>query len=115
MLRYRKATKIARNRLKSAAILMKQKSQNEFYNEMSQALWGYISDKYMIARADLSIDSVKNALIDKETPVELIEQFVETLNKCEYARFAPGDAGKKMEDLYQLGIEVITKAERLIK
>lgn len=115
LVRYRKATKIARNRLKSAFNLMKQKSQNDFYNEMSQALWGYISDKFMISKADLSIDSVKNKLIEKETPEELVEQFVETLNKCEYARFAPGDAGKKMEELYQLGIEVITKAERLIK
>ncbi len=115
LVRYRKATKIARNRLKAAFSLMKQKTQNEFYNEMSQALWGYIADKFMISRADLSIDSVKNALVEKETPEELVEQFVETLNKCEYARFAPGDAGKKMEELYQLGIEVITKAERLIK
>jgi hypothetical protein len=115
LVRYRKATKIARNRLKSAFNLMKQKSQNEFYNEMSQALWGYIADKFMISRADLSIESVRIALVEKETPDELVEQFVETLNKCEYARFAPGDAGKKMEELYHLGIEVITKAERLIK
>ncbi|NOU45455.1 MAG: hypothetical protein HOO86_00150 [Bacteroidales bacterium] len=85
------------------------------FNEMSQALWGYIADKFMISRADLSIESVRIALVEKETPDELVDQFVETLNKCEYARFAPGDAGKKMEDLYHLGIEVITKAERLIK
>ncbi len=115
LVRYRKATRIARNRLKSASNLMKQKSQNEFYNEMSQALWGYIADKFMISRVDLSIENVKNVLEQKETPEDLVAQFIETMDKCEYARFAPGDAGKKMEDLYQSGIEVITKAERLIK
>ncbi len=115
LVRNKKATKIARKRLKEAHAFFKNKQQNEFYNEMSQALWGYIADKFYIQQSQLSIDSVTEALIAKNTPQELIELFVQTLQNCEYARFAPGEAGKKMEDLYQQGIEAITKAEKMIK
>lgn len=115
LVRNKKATKIARKRLKEAHTFFKNKQQNEFYNEMSQALWGYIADKFYIQQSQLSIDSVTEALVAKNTPQELIDLFVQTLQNCEYARFAPGEAGKKMEDLYQQGIEAITKAEKMIK
>jgi hypothetical protein len=115
LMRTRQATKIARKRLRNAHKFMNVKNQNEFYAEMSQALWGYISDKFNIVKADLSIDSVKDALVEKEAPQEITDSFVETLNNCEYARFAPGDASEKMEDLYKQGIDIITKTERAIK
>jgi hypothetical protein len=115
LLRNRKATAVARKRLKTAKQLLGKGDQNTFYAEMSQALWGYISDKYTIPKAELSIDTVKNYLLTRNAPEELIDQFVDVLNLCEYARFAPGDTGKKMEDLYNKGIEVISKAENLIK
>jgi hypothetical protein len=115
LLRNRKATKVARKRLLNAEKHLKKKEQNEFYAEISQALWGYISDKFTIPRSELSFETVQIALKEKNAPEELTEQFTQTLNNCEYARFAPGDVNKKMDDLYQQGIEVITKAERLIK
>jgi hypothetical protein len=115
LLRNRKATKVARKRLVNAEKHLKKKEQNEFYAEISQALWGYISDKFMIPRSELSFETVEIALKEKSAAGELVEQFILTLNNCEYARFAPGDVNKKMDDLYQQGIEVITKAERLIK
>lgn len=115
LLRNRKATSVARKRLKTAKKLLNAKDQNAFYAEMSQALWGYISDKYSIPKSELSIETVKNYLLVRNANEELIDQFVDTLNLCEYARFAPGETGKKMEELYQKGIEVISKAENLIK
>lgn len=115
LVRNKKATKIARKRLKEAHVYFKGKQQNEFYNEMSQALWGYIADKFYIQQSQLSIDSVTESLMAKKTPQELIDLFIQTLQNCEYARFAPGEAGKKMEELYQQGIEAITKAEKMIK
>lgn len=115
LLKYKKATKVAKKKLTSAQQHLKQKDQNGFYLEMSQALWGYISDKFTIPRSELSFDTVQSVLEAQNAPADLIEAFISTLNNCEYARFAPGDAGKKMDDLYQQGLEVITKAERLIK
>lgn len=112
LVRNKKATKIAKKRLHNAYSYLKIKDQNHFYEEFSQALWGYISDKLNIARAKLSMDTVREMMGVKNVPEDIVNQFIELLNSCEFARFAPGDPGKKMEDLYQKGIEVITKAEK---
>lgn len=110
--RNRKANKVASGKLKKAHAAMLKRDQDTFYNEMSQALWGYISDKLTIERSKLSIDTVSSMLTQNNIPAELVEEFVDTLNNCEFARFAPGDAGKKMDDLYNKGLAVITKTEK---
>lgn len=112
--RNKKATKVARGRLKKADQYLKVKDQDNFYVEMSQALWGYISDKLGIERSKLSMDTVSEAMKGKNVPDDLTQQFIDTLNSCEFARFAPGSAEEKMGDLYQKGIEVITKAEKVL-
>ena len=112
--RNRKADKVARGRLKRAAQFLKDKDQDKFYVEMSQALWGYIADKLGIERSKLSMDTVSETMKEKSVPDELTQQFVDTLNSCEFARFAPGSAEEKMDDLYQRGIEVISKAEKVL-
>lgn len=112
LVRNRKATKIAKKRLQNAYNYLKIKDQNHFYEEFSQALWGYISDKLNISRSQLSMDTVKEMMNGKNVPEDITNQFIDLLNNCEFARFAPGDPGKKMDDLYQKGLEVITKAEK---
>lgn len=112
--RNRKADKVARGRLKSAAQFLKAKDQDKFYVEMSQALWGYIADKLGIERSKLSMDTVNETMKAKNVPDELTQQFMDTLNSCEFARFAPGSAEAKMDDLYQRGIDVISKAEKVL-
>lgn len=112
--RNRKADKVARGRLKNAYQHLKAKEQEKFYVEMSQALWGYIADKLGIERSKLSMDTVSETMKNKNVPDELTQQFVDTLNNCEFARFAPGSAEEKMDDLYQRGIDVISKAEKVL-
>ena len=112
--RNRKATKVARGRLKKAEQYLKVKDQDKFYVEMSQALWGYIADKLGIERSKLSMDTVSETMKGKNVPDDLTQQFIDTLNSCEFARFAPGSAEEKMDDLYRRGIEVITKAEKVL-
>lgn len=115
LVRNKKATKTAQKRLKNAYKYLQNNEQGHFYEEFAQALWGYISDKLNISRSQLSTESVKEMMLSKKAPEDIVNQFIELLNSCEYARFAPGDPGKKMDDLYQKGVEVITKAERVLK
>lgn len=112
--RNRKADKVARVRLKNAYQYLKAKDQEKFYVEMSQALWGYIADKLGIERSKLSMDTVNETMKSKNVPDELTKQFIDTLNSCEFARFAPSSAEEKMDDLYQRGIDVISKAEKVL-
>ena len=115
LVKNKQATKIAKKRLNNAHNYLISNNQNSFYEEFSQALWGYISDKLNISLSQLSMDSVKEIMLSKEVSEEIVNEFVELLNNCEFARFAPGDPGKKMDELYQKGIELITKAEKLLK
>ncbi len=115
LVRNKKANKIAGKRLKNAHQYLKENKQEAFYNELSQALWGYISDKLNISKAKLSTDSIKEEMIEKHIPEETVNQFIELIHNCEFALFAPGDPNKKMDELYQRGIEIITKVEKLLK
>lgn len=114
MVRNKQATRVAKGRLRNAYKYLKGGDQNHFYEEMSQALWGYISDKLGIERSVLSMDTVKEAMANKGIGEDLSNQFVDTLNTCEFARFAPGDAAAKMQDLYDRGLDVIMKVEKSI-
>ena len=81
---------------------------------MAQAVWYYMGENLGIELSKLSIDTVNETMKAKNVPDELTQQFVDTLNSCEFARFAPGSAEAKMDDLYQRGIDVISKAEQVL-
>ncbi len=110
-----RATKTARKRLQSAEHCQKAGQQDEFYVAISQAIWGYLSDKFGISLSELSIESVRGALKMKNVDESLISQFVETLNNTEFARFAPGEKTVNMERIYNEALEVIAKMERELR
>ena len=115
LMKTRKANKVARNKLKQAEKLMKEGKNIEFYDEIAQALWGYISDKFHITQAEMSIENVQETLKQKEIEEDVISGFVNTLNNIEFARFAPGDSSSKMNNIYEESLNSITKAERAFK
>ena len=114
-MRTRKANKVARNKLQKAQKLMNQGNDKEFYDEIAQALWGYIADKFHIVQAEMSIETVTDTLKQKGIDDEVTNAFVNTLNNIEFARFAPGDASGKMKGVYEESISAITKAEKALK
>ena len=61
------------------------------------------------------MDTVKEMMLNKNVSEDIVDEFVDLLNSCEFARFAPGDPNKRMDELYHKGIESITKAEKLLK
>ncbi|MEA3503851.1 MAG: BatD family protein [Bacteroidota bacterium] len=111
----RKATRIAKKRLTTAEKLKKSDNAEAFYNEIAQAVWGYISDKFNLPLSDLSMDSAREKLNNKNIGENLTNQFINTLEECEYARFAPGDKSQVMEDLYNKAQDVIIKTEKELK
>jgi hypothetical protein len=109
------ATKMARKRLKVAAIAMKNQNAEQFYEETLKALWGYMSYKLNIDRAELSRDNINELLLRKGVSEELQKEFIQILDTCEYARYAPGsDSNQEMDKVYVQSIEVITKLDKAI-
>ena len=115
LVRNRKANKVARKNLQKAGEYLQSNSTGAFFEEISRALWGYISNKYNIPLSDLSIESVNQRLSDKSISEESIRKFTGVLENCEYARFAPGDKSEKMQGIYNEALEVISKIEQELK
>ena len=113
--RTKKANKIATKRLKLANQLLVQDKKNEFYDEVLKALWGYISDKLNIPVSELSKDNIDNKLTELSIPDELIKDFIETLNNCEFARYAPSNESNAMDKVYTSAIDVISRMENHFK
>jgi len=115
LMKNRKATRVARKRLHKAEGFMTKGQQDAFFEEISQALWGYLSDKFGIPRAELSTDSVREALSDRQVQEEIIREFTSVLHETEFARFAPGNKTMQMETIFGKALEIITKMERSLK
>ena len=111
----RKANKVAKSRLMKADKFRKASDDKAFFDEIAQALWGYIADKFSIKQASLSVDTVKETLAAKGIDEQVSDNFVNTLNNIEFARFAPGDASGKMENSYNEALNAITQAEKALK
>lgn len=115
LMKTRRATRTARKRLKKAGEYLKGNNETEFYNEVSQALWGYLADKFNIPVSDLSIDKVGETLKNKKIDNRIIDHFTETLNNCEFARFAPGSQTENMNRIFDEAMNAITRTEKELK
>ena len=114
-MRTKKANKVATKRMKLAGKLLSENKKDAFYDEVLKALWGYISDKLNIPVSRLSKDNIEEKLRNHGVNEELIKEFLNALNDCEFARFAPGDETQAMDKVYSSSIEVISKMENSIK
>ncbi|WP_302827260.1 BatD family protein [Bacteroides finegoldii] len=113
--RTKKANKVATKRMKLAGKLLSENKKDAFYDEVLKALWGYISDKLNIPVSRLSKDNIEEKLRNHGVSEKLIKDFLNALNDCEFARFAPGDENQAMDKVYSSSIEVISKMENSIK
>ena len=113
--RTKKANKVATKRMKNAGKLLAEKKSEAFYDEVLKALWGYISDKLSMPVSQLSKDNIEEELQKHQVSDELIKEFINNLNECEFARYAPGNQDEKMDKIYSSAIDVISKMENSIK
>lgn len=112
----RRANKLARKRLKTAAMYMKQGDKSRFYEAAVQALWGYTADKLNILPANLTKDNVQEELVRHGASQQLIQEFLQTLSDCEFARYSPVvDDSLSMENCYNRAAELIGQLEDTLK
>ena len=105
----KKANKVATKRMKLAGKLLAENRKNEFYDEVLKALWGYISDKLSIPVSQLSKDNIEAELAKYGVADDVIKDFINALNECEFARYAPGDENEAMDKVYTTSVEAISK------
>jgi hypothetical protein len=115
LLRYQKAQKVAKNRLKSAKKLMDSQNHKEFYTELSNALFGYLDDKLHIPKSEFTIEHASDELRKRNITEELISNLKTGAEKCEFVRFAPGaEKSAAMQEMYDEIADVIINLEKNI-
>ncbi len=113
-MRAKKASKVSSKRLRVARKYLKAGNKEQFYEEVAKALWGYLGDKLGIDPAELTRDTVREQLENRNVPKDLIDEFVSIIDNCEFARYAPADVSFSMEDIYSRAKKLIDALEDII-
>jgi hypothetical protein len=115
LVKMRKARKMAYKRLKTARIHLKSNKTSEFYTSISGALNGYISDKLNIDIAELTKENIRTNLLSKSVHEETINKLIETLDNCDFIRYAPSQNSTNISEFYNATVELISSIEKQIK
>ena len=110
-LRSKQANKMALKRLSKAYQCYKDNKEEEFYNEMLSALWGYLSDKLKMPTSELNRNNVnaefKNHGVNESTFMPIIT----LIDECEYAKYTPVSREANMRQLYSDAITTLANVE----
>ncbi len=115
LMRTRKANKMAIKRLKTANRYLKEQDKEHFYDEVLRAIWGYFSDKLSIPVARLSRNNIEEELSRKEISEQLAGKFIEILDTCEFARYAPAESNAEMDRIYNDTMKAIEEMENKLR
>jgi hypothetical protein len=107
----RKAARLAKKQLQKAEVFLKQNNKDGFYQEVSIALYNYISNKLNIPVADLSKDNISLQLTKQNISETTISKLNDTLNDCDIARYAPAAVSNDIQIVYNNTIELIKNIE----
>lgn len=115
LMRYQKALKNSKLKLKEANLSLEKNDLGAYYNNLSAALFGYLGDKLGIQQAEFTLDRA----IEKLKVFEIDDNFIVGLKKisekCEFARFAPNAVGSDNGKALFNGVEgIIEKLESSI-
>jgi hypothetical protein len=115
LLKNKRANRIALKRLSQANQFLQQNKPKEFYNEVSQAVWGYLCDKFDIPYAELSKQKAQEKLFEKQVNGHTPEKLFELLDNCEVALYAGSEGHEQMKTTYRDAVTVITHLEEQFK
>ena len=108
--KYKRANKVAKKRLKAAEKALKANDKNAFYAAIEQAAWTYLSDRLSIPTADLNKENIAALLREKGVSDDLIKNVKDVLSTAEFARYAPS-TDHAMDDLYKATTNLINDLE----
>jgi hypothetical protein len=112
--RIRQANKVARKRLTHAGEKLQKNDARGFYDEISKAIWLYLSDKLNIPISSLGKDATLLALGTHGVPTPIQQQIEKVLGECELALYA-SDNNHQMQQTFSEAACIITGLERTLR
>ncbi len=114
LIKGKRANKVALQRFHNAKRAMMEQNRYAFYEEMSRALWGYMSDKLNIPVSSLTKENVREELHKRGVGYDESKAFSSIITRCEEAQYSPMSS-TQMSDIYSAGVEFISQMESIIK
>ncbi len=115
LLKRANAPKIAESRLAVAQEFLKKGNERLFYNEVSKALFNYVSDKFGIPLAEFTKYNVREKLTSLHVKQEHVQDFDKVLRDCEIALFGGRNTEGSAEAIYERAASVIVAIEEDLK
>jgi hypothetical protein len=112
LLKMQKAQKVAAQRLEQAAAYLQEQQSRPFYDEVSKAMMGYISDKLQIEKSQMNKSNMQQRLEELRIPEEQIKKFMKIVRNCEMALYAGKANPEAMEATYDHAHEVLATVEK---
>lgn len=111
----RRATKMAQKRLKLAGEYLDKNLYTAFYEELHEALIGFVSDKLNMDMSEISKDNIASALTEGGVSEEQTKAFTDLLDACEFARYSPDGGNEAMRSHYDAALKVISSIDSGLK
>lgn len=111
----RRATRMARGRLKLAEDYLGKDLYTAFYEELHRALLGFISDKLNMDMTDLNKENIASALLERGAGEEQTKSFTDLLDACEFARYAPDAGHEAMRAHFDGAVESISSLDASLR
>lgn len=113
--RTKKAGNVAQKRLTAAGNMLQKGNARSFYDELSKALWLYLSDKLGIPISALGKATAMQAMAQRGIPETMRQQVEQILSECELALYAPVGGSQQMQQSFSEAASVINGLERTLR
>ncbi|WP_408037272.1 BatD family protein [Tenacibaculum amylolyticum] len=105
----RKADRLAKKYLSEAKLQLGNKEP--FYEALERALHNYLKAKLYVETSDISRDKITQILEDKKVDTASINNFIDVLKNCDFARYTPID-NVQMKQEFENAKQVITQLDK---
>lgn len=108
----RRANKLAKKYLSEA----KRNIQNPiaFYESLERALHNYLKAKLNIETSEMEKSHISKLLLERNVEAPVVENFINLLKSCEYARYASSSTASVQQD-YNKAAEIISTIDKQIQ
>ena len=111
----RRADKLARKRLKKAAVALRRNDSDKFYDELLIALWGYLGDKLKMPTSELMRDNVRQVLVSRGVKEDVIDTFIKIIDDAEFAKYSSAGGSADLNRFYREAVDIINRLENEFK
>lgn len=111
LLRSKKANKMALKRLSKAYQCIRNHQEEQFYDEMLAALWGYLGDKLKMPTSELNRSNVGQEFKKHGVKEATFMPIINLIDECEYAKYTPVERDANMRQLYTDAVDTLAKVE----